>query len=155
LQMFGRWVWDAWLIANALEKGAGRVGFWDEGTGFYHDVIERTDGTASTLQVFSMQALVPLFASISIPVTSAEAVQTMRQLISDLASAYEHTDRDVRLDLDGGNGTHYMLAMVHHDRLAAILQRVLDPQQFLSAHGIRSLSKYHRDQPYVYHLNGQ
>ena len=155
LQMFGRWVWDAWLIANALEKGVGRVSFWDNMTGFYHDVIERPDGTASTLQVFSMQALVPLFASISIPVSSTEAVQTMKQLLADLAVAYGHTERDVRLDLDGGDGTHYMLAMVHHDRVAAILKRVLDPDQFLSPHGIRSLSRRHLDDPYVYHLNGQ
>jgi len=155
LQMFDRWVWDAWLIANALEKGAGRVSFWDDITGFYHDVIESADGTAWTLQVFSMQALVPLFASISIPLTSAEAVQTMKQLIDDLALSYEHTDRDVRLDLGDGDRTHYMLAMVHHDRLAAILERVLDTEQFLSPHGVRSLSKYHRDRPYVYHLDGR
>jgi hypothetical protein len=48
-----------------------------------------------------------------------------------------------------------MLAMVHHDRLAAILERVLDTEQFLSPHGVRSLSKYHRDHPYVYHLDGR
>src|SRR5262245_11110309 len=48
----------------------------------------------------------------------AEAVQTMKQLIDDLARAYEHADRDVRLDLGDGDGTQYMLAMVHHDRLA-------------------------------------
>ena len=105
--------------------------------------------------MFSIQALVPLFASISVPITAAEAVQTMKELIDDLARAYEHTDREVRLDLGDGDRTHYMLAMVHHDRLAAILERVLDTEQFLSPHGVRSLSKYHRDQPYVYHLDGR
>ena len=57
------------------------------------------------------------------------------------------------IDLGDGDITHYMLAMVHHDRLAAILERVLDTEQFLSPHGVRKLSKYHRDHPYVYHLD--
>ncbi|MFN8171481.1 MAG: hypothetical protein U0R65_06420 [Candidatus Nanopelagicales bacterium] len=51
--MFGRWVWDAWLIAAALEVGAGKVSFWNEETGFYHDVIEQPDGTATSLEVGS------------------------------------------------------------------------------------------------------
>ena len=155
LHMFGRWVWDAWLIANALEKGAGHVSFWNDDTGFYHDVIELPDGTARSLDVFSMQAIVPLFAGTSIRASSSDAVQTMQRLLTELSATYEHTDRDVQLALTGGDGSHYMLAVVHPHRLAAILSRVFDPEQFLSPHGIRSLSKYHRDHPYVYHVNGQ
>lgn len=155
LRMFGRWVWDAWLVANALEKGSRRVGFWSEATSFYHDVIELPDGRARPLDVFSMQALVPLFAGIAIPVTATRAVRTMRRLLAELREVYEHTDDDVRLSMAGGDGSHYMLAVVGTDRLAPILRRVLDPEQFLSPNGIRSLSKIHRDQPYVYHGNGR
>ena len=155
LRMFGRWVWDAWLIANALEKGIGHVSFWNDETGFYHDVIELPDGTAQSLEVFSMQAIVPLFAGISIPATATEAVQTMQRLMTELSRTYGHTDQDVHLGLTGGDGSHYMFAVVHQDRLASILKRVFDPEQFLSPNGIRSLSKYHEDHPYVYHVNGQ
>ncbi len=155
LGMFGRWVWDAWLVANALEKGTCQVSFWNESTRFYHDVIELPDGGARSLDVFSMQSLVPLFASIALPVTATAAVETMQRLLAELRDAYEHTDKDVRLYMTGGDGSHFMLAIVGPDRLAPILERTLDPQQFLAPHGIRSLSKLHKDQPYVYHGDGR
>jgi hypothetical protein len=155
LFMFGRWLWDAWLIANALEKGSGQVSFWDEGTGFYHDVIEIPDRGSSLLAVFSMQGIVPLFAAIAIPVTAVEVVQTINVRLDELSLVYEHTDRDVQLQLDGGDGSHVMFGVVGQDRLAAILKRLLDPDQFLSPNGIRSMSKYHRDHPYTYRVNGE
>jgi len=155
LRMFGRWVWDAWLIANALEKGSGHVSFWNEKTGFYHDVIELPDGTSRSLEVFSMQGVVPLFAGFAIPVTATDAVRTIKRYLDELSRAYEHTDRDVDLELTGGDGSHYMLGVVHQDRLAAILNRVLDPEQFLSPNGIRSMSADHREHPYTYRVKGQ
>ena len=154
LNMFSRWLWDAWLIANALEKGSDRVSFWDEDTGFYHDVIETPDGAGRSLKVFSMQAVVPLFAAIAIPVTATEAMQTINERLHELSRVYEHTDKDVRLQLDGGDGSHFMVAVVSQERLAALLARLLDPEQFLSPNGIRSMSKYHRDHPYIYRVNG-
>jgi len=155
LRMFGRWVWDAWLIANALEKGSDHVSFWSEETGFYHDVIELHDGTSRSLEVFSMQGVVPLFAGFAIPVTAVEAVQTIKRCLDELSAAYEHTDRDVNLELTGGDGSHFMLGVVHQDRLAAMLTRLLDTEQFLSPNGIRSMSAYHRDHPYTYRVRGQ
>ena len=154
LRMLGRWVWDAWLIANALEKGSDHVSFWNETTDFYHDVIELPDGTSRSLEVFSMQGVVPLFAGFAIPVTATDAVRTIKRCLDELSRVYEHTDRDVDLELTGGDGSHYMLAVVHQDRLAAILERALDPQQFLSPNGIRSMSAYHRDHPYTYRVHG-
>jgi hypothetical protein len=154
LRMLGRWVWDAWLIANALEKGSDHVSFWNEATDFYHDVIELPDGTSRSLEVFSMQGVVPLFAGFAIPVTATDAVRTIKRCLDELSRVYEHTDRDVDLELNGGDGSHYMLAVVHQDRLAAILERALDPQQFLSPNGIRSMSAYHRDHPYTYRVHG-
>jgi hypothetical protein len=154
LRMLGRWVWDAWLIANALEKGSDHVSFWNEATDFYHDVIELPDGTSRSLEVFSMQGVVPLFAGFAIPVTATDAVRTIKRCLDELSRVYEHTDRDVDLELTGGDGSHYMLAVVHQDRLAAILERALDPQQFLSPNGIRSMSAYHRDHPYTYRVHG-
>ncbi|MCX6481868.1 MAG: glucosidase [Mycobacterium sp.] len=155
LRMLGRWVWDAWLIANALEKGSDHVSFWNEATGFYHDVIELPDGTSRSLEVFSMQGVVPLFAGFAIPVTATDAVHTIKRCLDELSRAYEHTDRDVDLELTGGDGSHYMLAVVHQDRLAAILERALDPEQFLSPNGIRSMSADHREHPYTYRVKGQ
>jgi hypothetical protein len=155
LRMFGRWVWDGWLIATALERGAGDVGFWNDETGFYHDVIELPDGSAQSLEVFSMQAVVPLFAGVSIPVTAIAPLETINTEIHRLRTAYGTAGDYMPLRLSGGDGTHVMIAIVGHYRLEKMLGRLLDPEQFLSPHGLRSLSKYHRDHPYVYHVGGQ
>ena len=152
--MFNRWVWDAWLVANALEKGTYRVSFWNDDTNFYHDVIEMPDGTSRSLEVFSIQAIVPLFAAIAIPTSATEVTTTIEDCLEALARIYEHTEDDVRLVMSGGDGTHLMIGVVHQDRLTTILRRVLDPEQFLSPNGIRSLSRYHRDHPYTYHADG-
>jgi hypothetical protein len=155
IRMFGRWVWDGWLIASSLEGGSGNVSFWNEGTGFYHDVIELPGGQATSLEVFSMQGVVPLFAGISIPVTAVEALARIEHEIQRLRSAYGISEDFAPLRVSGGDGSHVMIAVVGHDRLQRILSRVLDPEQFLSPHGIRSLSKFHADHPYTYDVNGQ
>jgi hypothetical protein len=154
VRMLGRWIWDGWLIANALEKGTSTVSFWDERTGFYHDVIELPDGTAQTLEVFSMQAIVPLFAGISIPSGSTEALDVVRHALDHLMSVYDEPASAVQLRLSGGDGSHVMMAVVDQQRLASILERALDPEQFLSPHGLRSLSKVHGEHPYTYDAAG-
>jgi len=153
-RMIGRWVWDAWLIANAIEKGSDRVSFWNDDTGFYHDVIELPDGESHTLEVFSMQSLTPLFASIAVPLTDRDQLLVLAEQLGRLREAYEQPQTAVKLRLEGGDGSHFMAAVVGTERLAKILTRVLDPDQFLSPHGIRSLSKFHKDHPYTYDANG-
>ena len=153
-RMFGRWIWDGWLVANALEKGADRVSFWNENTHFYHDVIELPDGATTSLEVYSMQAVVPLFACVSIPMTAHHAIEQIRTQLQRLRAAYEEPPSAVNLSLPQGDGTHFMAAIVGLDRLQQVLGRLLDPAQFLSDHGLRSLSLVHRDHPYSYAVNG-
>jgi hypothetical protein len=155
LSMLGRWLWDGWLIAGALDGNRGGVSLWNEGTGFYHDVIELPDGSASSLEVFSMQGLVPLFAGISIPVEAIRALAQIDGEIRRLREAYQVPDEFLPLRLSGGDGSHVMVAVVGHRRLERILARALDPEQFLSPYGLRSLSREHRERPYRYDVNGQ
>lgn len=153
--MFGRWVWNAWLISRALERGVDQVSLWNDDTGFYNDVIETADGSVQPLEVISLQGLVPLFASISIPLKAAEAISDIRERLMELRRVYGFTDEDVSLRVEGGDGSHVMLAVVKLDRLQRILDRVLDPNQLLSDHGIRSLSREYRDDPYVYRVGDE
>ncbi|MBU6245971.1 MAG: hypothetical protein KGP12_12225 [Actinomycetales bacterium] len=150
LRMFGRWLWDAWLIASALEDGSGKVSLWNEQTGFYNDVIEFPSGECTPLEVFSMQSVVPLFAGISIPRESIQPLSEIRAELSRLRHSYGFEDGFQPLALSGGDGSHVMLAVVGHERLSRMLARLLDPAQFLSPHGLRSMSRLHLDHPYSF-----
>jgi len=158
--MIGRWLWDAWLIATALEAGSDRVQFWNEETGFYHDVIEYPDGRTVSLEVFSMQSVVPLFAGISIPRDAERALQNISAEIGRLRTIYgiapnESMNTAAPLRLTGGDGSHSMVAIVGHYRLGRILERLLDPEQFLSPYGLRSLSKAHERDPFTLQVGDQ
>ena len=160
LAMIGRWLWDAWLISGALEAGSGRVHFWNEQTGFYHDVIEYPDGRTVSLEVFSMQSVVPLFAGISIPRAAEHALQNISSEIARLRGIYgmaapQSANTSTPLRLSGGDGSHVMVAVVGHYRLGRILARLLDPEQFLSPYGLRSLSKAHEQDPFTLRVGDQ
>ena len=150
LRMFGRWIWTAWLIGRSIMQGSGNVDFWSDETGFFHDVVELPDGTAQQLEVFSFQGVVPLFASVSVPVTAQAALDEVRRISVHMREVYAMSPEDRALRLDGGDGSHAMFSVVSVDRLERILERLLDPEQFLAPHGIRSLSRYHREHPYTY-----
>ena len=76
-----------------------------------------------------MQAIVPLFAGIA---ADTEAVHTVRRMLSKLSRAYDHTDRNVRLELSGGDGTHHMYAVVDQSPLDNTLARLLSPEPFMA-----------------------
>ena len=54
-----------------------------------------------------------------------------------------------------GYGERGIAALVNPDRLRRILTRMLDENEFLGPHGIRALSKYHDEHPFVVYVNGQ
>jgi hypothetical protein len=144
------------LIARAMNE-IGPDGMWDEEDGFYYDVLRRPDGVTARLQVHSMVGLLPLCA-----VTVIEKWQ--RERVSRLT---EHMFRrlqsmpELLASIHAPGPGHYgvadrgILALVNEDRLRRILSRMLDETKFLSPYGIRSLSRYHADHPYVFSVQSQ
>jgi hypothetical protein len=143
-------------IANALNRvGAG--GMWDEEDGFYYDVLRLPDGSAQRLKVRSMVGLLPLAATTVIepwqrermPKLTAYVFERFRQM-PELRESIHPTGPGALGYADRG-----ILAMVNPDRLRRILSRMLDENEFLSDYGIRALSRYHADHPYIFHVHGQ
>ena len=144
------------LIARAMNH-MGPSGMWDEEDGFYYDVLRYPDGSATRLKVRSMVGLLPLCATTVIepwqreltPQSNATTAERIRQMPELLESTHptgkEHPGVAGRL----------VFALVNQDRLRRILSRVLDENEFLSPHGIRALSRYHAEHPYVFNLQGQ
>jgi len=144
------------LIAHAMNK-IGPDGMWDEEDGFYYDVLRLPDGTATRLKVRSMVGLLPLCATTvvdksqrdKVPRLTTHMIERLRRMPELLESIHPTGPRHL------GVAERGLLALVNQDRLRRILTRMLDENEFLSAYGIRSLSRYHADHPYVFSVQGQ
>jgi hypothetical protein len=143
-------------IAAAMNK-VGDEGMWDEEDGFYYDILRLPDGRTTRLKVRSMVGLLPMCAvtvtepeqRAKIPRASASLASRLRQM-PELLSTIHPTG-------PGHYGLHErgIIGLVNPERLRRILAHMLDENEFLSAYGIRSLSKFHRDHPYVFRNGGQ
>jgi len=143
-------------IAAAMNR-TGEGGMWDEEDGFYYDVLRLPDGSATRLKVRSLVGLLPLCAT-----TVVEKHQ--RERIPNAMAQIQYRMRrmpDLVAMLHPTGPAHYgvnergILALVNPERLRRILKRVLDENEFLGPHGIRSISKFHEKNPYVFYVEGQ
>jgi hypothetical protein len=143
-------------ISAAINR-TDQVGMWDEEDGFYYDLLRLPDGSATRLKVRSMVGLLPLCAT-----TITE--QSQRDIVPRATAAFhgrlgKMTDLVSSLHPSGpgnwGVAGRGIIALVNPERLRRILSKMLDENEFLSPHGIRSLSKFHERSPYIFRTNGQ
>ena len=138
------------LIASALND----KGLWDEGDGFYYDVLRPEGAAPEPVRAHSIVGLTPLFAVTTLgPETMGNLPEFTRRtewFIHNKPEALEVVEHLHHPAHDGWR----MLSIVSPERLQRILTRMLDPQEFLSDNGIRGLSRYHRDHPLEFNLAG-
>ncbi len=143
-------------ITHAMNT-LGGTGLWDEQDGFYYDQIHLGEAT-ERLRVRSMVGLVPLFA---VEVLERELVDSLPGF-SRRMRWFLDNELDLARHVTRGNGGrhghdhhHLLLAVPSRERLERVLRRLLDEQEFLSPYGVRSLSKVHRDAPFVLRVGGE
>ena len=143
-------------IANAMNR-MGPGGMWDEEDGFYYDVLRLPDGSATRLKVRSMVGLLPLCATTVIEPWQRERSPRVMAVLNERLRRRPELLRSIHPTGVGhlGYGGRGMAALVNPERLRRILTRVLDENEFLSPYGIRALSRYHADHPYVFNVGGQ
>jgi hypothetical protein len=142
-------------IAEAMTRVGGGMGLWHEEDGFFYDVLNLPDGRMVPLTVRSMVGLIPLFA-----------VETLEpELCARVPKFTERLDwfLDYRPDLaalvsrwnEPGKGERRLLSLLRGSRMKKLLRRMLDEAEFLSAYGVRALSRRHADHPYTFEWGGE
>ncbi|MGI5515946.1 MGH1-like glycoside hydrolase domain-containing protein [Streptomyces sp. CA-106131] len=146
----------AWIAVAMNRIGNDNQSLWDEDDGFFYDVLRLPDGTATRLKVRSMVGLIPLAATSLVggwvDRRFPELVKEAREFVTrHPAVAVVAAQHAVGSDTEGG----HLFALFGEDRLRRILARMLDEEEFLSPHGIRSLSRHHATHPYTFDVHGQ
>jgi Glycosyl hydrolase family 63 C-terminal domain len=137
-------------IAGAMNNLGGQgIGLWDEPDEFYYDVLHLPDGRYLPLRVRSLVGLMPLLAVETIEPELLDAMPGFKGRLEwylenrpDLASLISHWHQP-------GVGDRRLIALTRGHRMKCLLRRMLDSAEFLSEYGVRSLSKFHADHPYV------
>ena len=151
------------IVANGLEHGRDGVSLWNDETGFYCDAIVHPDGGTTQLGVISLQSVIPLLACAAVPVldhsgTDTDGTALAPQIVKLRKRVLRHHPEfrgTVALSPQHGSGNSMLLAVVKPERLRRILAHLLNPDEMLSNHGIRSLSAAYRDQPYTFTVGDQ
>jgi hypothetical protein len=143
-------------IAEAMSSRMGEdsVDLWDATDEFFYDVLHLPNGHAAPLKVRSMVGLIPLFAVETLdPDLLAKVPEFKRRLEwylsyrPDLAKLVSHWELP-------GKGQRRLLSLLRGHRMKRLLKRMLDETEFLSDYGVRALSRYHAEHPYVFNVDG-
>jgi hypothetical protein len=143
-------------IAAGMNR-PGQDGMWDEEDGFYYDLLRLPDGSATRLKVRSMVGLLPLCAT---TVVEKSARDRLPQVVAQIQERQRRMPELLKSIHPTGPG-HFgvaeraIMALVNPERLRKILTKMLDENEFLSPYGIRSISRFHEQHPYIFHTGGQ
>ena len=142
-------------IADAMNTLGGN-GLWDEQDGFYYDQLH-VGGTDLPLRVRSMVGVIPLFAVAVLDQGLINLAPGFRRRMEWFLKNRRDLARQISyMEMGGQNqGDHRLLAIPSRHRLERVLRHVLDPNEFLSPYGIRSLSQIHRDKPFILQVDGE
>jgi len=142
-------------IASATIHAGGNIGMWDEEDGFFYDVLQLPGGQAQRLKVRSMVGLLPLCAvSVFEGEFRKKYPDAMQRLKAFLEARPELTTYIHNPGKEGCGGRR-LGAILDETKLRRVLSKMLDENEFLSPYGIRALSRYHADHPYVFKVGDQ
>jgi hypothetical protein len=140
-------------IADAMNR-LGGSGLWNEEDGFYYDMLMLDDGAQIPMRIHSIVGLLPLLAVEIIEPEVLNALPEFKRHMEWFISHRPELARNVASMQESGVGERRLLSIVGRDRLERILRTMLDETEFLSPHGLRALSRYHKEHPFVLRIDG-
>lgn len=147
--------WEHFIyIAHAMNhRGHDGMGLWDDKDGFFYDVLKFPDGGHFPVKVRSMVGLIPLFAVETLEPGLLQRLPGFRRRMEWFIDNRPDLTANVASMQTSGMKERRLLSIVDAEQLKRILQMMLDEQEFLSPHGIRALSHYHRDRPFILEID--
>ncbi len=142
-------------IAAALAHMGGDTGMWDEEDGFYYDVLRTPDGRATRLKVRSMVGLLPLCAATAFDGELLAQYPEIGERLVWFLQARPELRTTIHDPMKTGVAGRRLASILNESKLRRVLAKMLDENEFLSPYGIRSLSRFHADHPYVFNAGGQ
>ena len=144
-------------IAAAINKPikGNDLGLWDEADQFYYDKLHAPNGETIFMKIRSYVGLIPLFAVEVIDEEMLSKLPDFKRRLEwvlnnrpDLAALISRWN-------EPGKGETHLLSLLRGHRMKMVVKRMFDEAEFLSDYGIRSLSKFHKDNPYKFNLHGE
>jgi len=142
-------------IARAMNDfGSGGRSLWDDEDGFYYDVLMLPNGEEHFLKIRSMVGLTPLFAVETLEPEIVDRLPGFKRRMQWFIDNHSDVPEHIEMTQRSARGVRHLLSLVSRKQLKRVLHRMLDETEFLSAYGVRALSRFHKDHPYEVSVNG-
>jgi len=142
-------------ISDAMNNRGGHgIDLWDEKDGFYYDVLHLPDGRHHKLKVRSMVGLIPLFAVETLEPEIIDVLPGFKKRMLWFIQNRPRFRTNVMMAPTRDGNVRRLLSIVSAERLPRVLRVLLDENEFLAPYGIRALSQFHRNHPYVLQVGG-
>jgi Glycosyl hydrolase family 63 C-terminal domain len=142
-------------IAHAMNNRGGEgIELWDDQDGFYYDVLHLPDGARHYLKVRSLVGLIPLLAVETFEQDIVDRLPSFKRRMQWFVDNHPEVCEHTETSQTPGKGERHLLSLVNRGRLQRVLRYMFDESEFLSPHGIRAVSRFHKDHPYVMRVNG-
>lgn len=148
--------WEHFVyIADAMNhRGHDGIELWNEEDGFFYDVLHLPNGEHFPMKVRSMVGLIPLFAVETLEPEMLEKLPGFKRRLEWFIEHRPDLTENVACMRTRGQAQRRLLSIVNGDRLRQVLKIMLDESEFLSPYGIRAVSRYHLENPYMLQVNG-
>ncbi len=142
-------------ISEAMNNASGEnaTQLWDEEDGFFYDVLHLPDMSRFPIKIRSLVGLMPLYATTILEPELMARLPGFLERLEWFEANRPHLSKNLTTTGEGKQERR-LLSVVRPDKLRRILAKMLKPHEFLAPTGIRALSRFHADNPYIFDVNG-